>query len=51
MERRKHKVITNKILKQPYYFSEWDYCKNCKHVQHYNKYKQYGNKYKQYGNK
>lgn len=29
---RSHKKITPKILKQAYYFSEWQYCENCKTV-------------------
>jgi len=41
MERRKHKEITDKVLKQSYYFSQWDFCKTCNHVQHYDKYKVY----------
>ena len=35
MEVRKHKTITEKILKQPYYFSEWNVCRECKRVQHF----------------
>ena len=35
MERREHRFISEKILKQPYYFREWDYCKPCGHLQHY----------------
>jgi len=29
---RKHKEITPKLKKQFYYFSQWDYCKNCNKV-------------------
>lgn len=40
MERRKHspedKGIANRC---PYYFSEWDYCKRCKHVQQYEQFR------------
>lgn len=39
MERRKHKVIGEKQLTKTYYFSEWDFCKSCNHVQHYEEYK------------
>ncbi len=35
MERRKHK----KRPKSEYFFTEWDYCKPCGHVQHYEKYR------------
>lgn len=38
-ERRRHANITKKLLKLKYYFSEWDYCRNCKHLQHYECYK------------
>jgi len=39
MQRREHSEITHKIRQMSYYFSEWDYCSNCKHVQHYEKFK------------
>lgn len=39
MVRRKHRELTAKILTQPYYFSEWDYCWRCQHLQHYEKFK------------
>lgn len=26
MERKEHSRITEQMLKQPYYFTEWDYC-------------------------
>ena len=29
---RKHKEITDKLRKQYYYFSQWDYCGNCNKV-------------------
>lgn len=35
MERREH----TSRPKTEYFYTEWDYCKNCKHVQHYEKYK------------
>ncbi len=35
MERRKHRDSTDKI----YFYSKWDYCKNCYHVQHYPEFK------------
>lgn len=38
MERRGHSNL-KKQKKIPFYFSEWDYCKKCKHLQHYDKYK------------
>lgn len=38
MERRERtRVPKNKA----YFFSEWDYCKLCSHVQHYNEFKIY----------
>lgn len=39
MERRKHKVITEKLMKKFYYFSQWDVCRSCKHIQHYPEFK------------
>ena len=39
MERRSHNKIYPKLLRKPYYFTEWDYCEKCKLVQHYEKYK------------
>lgn len=38
MERRKH-PIGWVPKKAKYYFSEWDYCNRCLHVQHYGKFK------------
>lgn len=36
MERRKH----NGVIKNPYYYySKWDYCKPCGHLQHYEEFK------------
>ena len=39
MERRKHAPNETAYLSRPYYFSEWDYCPNCRHVQHHEKFK------------
>lgn len=39
MERRNHKPAETAYLKKAYYYSEWDYCGRCKHVQHYERYK------------
>lgn len=39
MERRSHILITPKELSKSYYYTEWDVCPPCKHVQHYDKYK------------
>jgi len=36
MERRSHQQPPTK---KPFYFSEWDYCPACRHVQHYERYK------------
>ena len=35
LEKRKYQIISDKIKKQPYYFSEWDSCTNCRFVQNY----------------
>lgn len=35
MERREH----GEEPKKTWYFTEWDYCKKCKHVQHYDEFK------------
>ncbi len=37
-ERRKRNTNAD-VKKGKYYFTEWDYCKECKHTQHYKKYK------------
>lgn len=37
MERRKHPPHWKNT--KTYYFTEWDYCKSCQHIQHYDKYK------------
>lgn len=39
MERVKDKPLTSKRKKQKYYFTEWDVCRNCDFVQHYEKFK------------
>ena len=39
MERRKHSYLSPELLDKPYYFTEWDYCKKCGYVQHYERYK------------
>lgn len=39
MERKRHEKITKKMIKQLYIFTHWDYCKDCKHVQHYEEFK------------
>ena len=36
MQRRKHK---DKPKNENYYFTEWDYCQPCGHVQHYDHFK------------
>ena len=40
MERRKHKFFTGKQHLNKSYFTEWDACPNCNHIQHYEKYRQ-----------
>lgn len=37
MEHRKHPP--HWVNRKSYYYKEWDYCKKCNHVQHYEKYK------------
>ena len=32
MEVRQHSRVTDKILQQPYYFSEWYFCPKCSFV-------------------
>ena len=34
MEIRKHREITEKLLRQPYYFTQWQFCRRCKYVQY-----------------
>lgn len=51
MQHREHKQGDTKILKQPFYFREWDYCRPCGHIQHYEHYKVYnksGERHKTY---
>lgn len=36
MERRAHREIPKT---ETYYFTEWDYCRNCKHIQLYEEFK------------
>jgi hypothetical protein len=45
MERRKHKTIGEKQLNKTFYFSEWDYCRPCNHVQFYEEYKVFSKDY------
>lgn len=37
MERRSHPL--HYVYKKSFYFTKWDYCNSCKHVQHYDKFK------------
>lgn len=37
MERRKHPEHWKNT--KSYYFTKWDYCQKCKHVQHYDEFK------------
>lgn len=46
MERRKHRTIGEKQLTKTFYFSEWDYCKPCNHVQFYEEYKVFAKDFK-----
>lgn len=39
MERRTHKEIPEKKEYRVLYYSEWDYCESCHHVQHYERFK------------
>lgn len=41
MERRKHGANETEHRNKNYYFSEWDYCPICRHVQHYEEFKVY----------
>jgi len=41
MEVREHASLTEAKLKKLYYFVMWHYCKKCKHLQHYEKFKKY----------
>lgn len=48
MQRRGHRNNNTHKNKQ-YYFSEWDYCTKCNHVQHYEKYKVFNKENYAYG--
>lgn len=39
MEERRHQVVTKKMLLQPYYFSSWYYCRDCKKMRTFNAHK------------
>jgi len=39
MERRGHLENDERVKQKVYYFTEWDYCKACVHVQHYDHFK------------
>lgn len=39
MQRRMHNGLREKQINAPYYFSEWDYCIQCNHVQLYEMFK------------
>ena len=39
MERRCHGLNETVYLTKTYYYSEWDYCGRCRHVQHYERFK------------
>lgn len=39
MARKTRKEVLPYMLEQRGYFTEWDYCDRCKHVQHYQKYR------------
>lgn len=39
MERRAHKEGFTRKKENYYFFKEWDYCKPCKHLQHYEEFK------------
>lgn len=43
MERRGHLETDTKHLLKSYYFKEWDYCRPCRHVQHYDMFKVWNN--------
>jgi hypothetical protein len=40
MERRRHGANETAYLLNPYHYREWDWCKRCRRVQHYEKYKE-----------
>lgn len=39
MQRREWKILSEKRISQPYYFSEWDVCLDCGMIQMYEKFK------------
>lgn len=39
MQRRDHGTLREKQINAPYYFSQWDYCTRCNHLQHYEMFK------------
>ena len=43
MEKRSHSDLQTSHLNKVYYFTEWDYCQSCKHVQHYDDKKVWSN--------
>ncbi len=40
---KKHKKITEKLKKKPYYFKLWCFCQECKYVQHFEEHKIFNN--------
>ena len=36
LEIKRHKILTVKMLKQNYFFTEWGYCNNCGFQQNFN---------------
>lgn len=47
MERRERKLAPKN---KTYFFTEWDYCTNCSHVQHYEEFKSNDWKENEYNN-
>lgn len=49
------KMVRRKRIKPPatktYFFTEWDYCKQCGHIQHYEKFKSTAWQESEYNNK
>lgn len=39
MQRREHRFLGKKQKEAPYFYSKWDYCLGCWHVQHYEEFK------------
>lgn len=46
MDRRSHKKLKSKQTEAPFYFSAWDYCWGCHHLQHYEHFKVVNNNHK-----